>query len=371
MKRMIGLFWLAALGIVLGPGPGLAAPWDRLLVFGRVEADPNKEYRVTEENGPWMILACSFSGENAHQQAHDLVLELRRRYKLPAYTYEKTFKFEEDAAGRGLGSQGRRVRMRYRRGPAVREIAVLVGDYPTINDPKAQATLKRLRYYRPKCLELTPSKPIALNLAAWRFFTKFTSPEKEREGPLRKAFLTTNPLLPKEFFVPQGLDEFLVELNEGRKYSLLDCPGKYSVQVAHFTGQVVMDQAKIREVEQGRRQLESKLAEAAEKAEKLTEALRMKGYEAYVFHDRYASIVTVGSFDSVGTPRADGRIEIDPQILAIMETFGVDKSKLGPARNPAELLKPKELEGIPFDLQPVPVKVPKRSLSARYVRNSP
>ena len=39
------------------------------------------------------------------------------------------------------------------------------------------------------------------------------------------------------------------------------------------------------------------LEEAAENAHILTESLRQQGYEAYEFHDRDQSIVTVGSFD--------------------------------------------------------------------------
>ena len=70
--------------------------------------------------------------------------------------------------------------------------------------------------------------------------------------------------------------------------------------------------------------MKSTLAEAADKAHRLAKALRMKGYEAYEFHDRYASIVTVGSFNSVGTPRPDGRMEINAEIAAVMKTFGTD-----------------------------------------------
>ena len=36
--------------------------------------------------------------------------------------------------------------MRYRRDDDVVEIAVLVGDYPTVDDPEAQKVLKRLKY---------------------------------------------------------------------------------------------------------------------------------------------------------------------------------------------------------------------------------
>jgi hypothetical protein len=349
------------------PSEAQAAPWEKLLTFNQVEADPNKDYRLTEQNGPWTILACSFSGPEARRQAHELVIEIRKRYKLPAYLYEKQFEFGEDVAGRGVDRYGGQVRMRYRRGSEISEIAVMVGDYQNVDDPDAQATLERLKYYRPDCLAVDRSKPTAQNLAGLRTIQRMIlapGNDKKKKGPMSKAFLTTNPLLPKEYFAPKGIDEFVVRMNEGRKHSLLQCPGKYTVQVAHFTGQVVMDQGEIRAVNEGRRQLQGRLAEAAEKAERLTEALRMKGYEAYVFHDRYASVVTVGSFDSVGTHRADGRIEINPKIHAIMKTFGVDqKSALG---NPHNMLKQKELAGIRFDPQPLPVEVPRQSISSDY-----
>jgi hypothetical protein len=346
-----------------------AAPWDNLLTFSRVEADPNKEYRLTENNGPWMILACSFSGENARTQAHDLVIEFRRRYKLPAYMYEKKFEFGKHVRGRGIDRYGDALRMEYQRGSEVNEIAVMVGDYQTIDDPAAQATLERIKYYRPECLELDAGKPTARNLAGLRTIQKMllkSGNEKKNKGPMSKAFVTTNPLLPRDYFAPNGLDQFVVKLNAGNRYSLLDCPGRYTVQVAHFKGDVVLvDQGRIRDIEEGRRRLNGKLAEAAEKAERLTQALRMKDYEAYVFHDRYASIVTVGSFDSVGTPRPDGRIEINPGIHKIMTTFGVSQES---AINPTGAIATKQLVGIPFDPQPVPVEVPKRSMTSDYAR---
>jgi hypothetical protein len=105
--------------------------------------------------------------------------------------------------------------------------------------------------------------------------------------------------------------------------SLLACKGKYTVQVATFTGAVVMDQKKIREVQNGLSQIDSRLAEAATKANQLARALRQKGYEAYEFHDRHASIVTVGSFDTAGTPRPDGKLEMNPTMLRIIQVQDV------------------------------------------------
>src|SRR3989442_15570356 len=68
--------------------------------FARQEADPQKDYSVTPEVGTWMICAASYMGETAPKMAHDLVLELRRDYDLPAFVFnrgaEERRKIQED-----------------------------------------------------------------------------------------------------------------------------------------------------------------------------------------------------------------------------------------------------------------------------------
>lgn len=108
----------------------------------------------------------------------------------------------------------------------------------------------------------------------------------------------------------------------------------------------------------------SKLAEAADKAHRLVVALREKGVEAYEFHDRFESIVTVGSFASVGDPRPDGRVEINPQMHAIIETYRAQRRPLGTV----EGLEPKMLDGVPFDVQPRPIKVPQLAVGKSYTQ---
>jgi|YNPMSStandDraft_1061717.scaffolds.fasta_scaffold14906_4 hypothetical protein len=341
----------------------MAGPFPSLFTLNRVEADPNKDYWLSEENGPWMIMACSFSGDQAERQARELVLELRKRYKLPAYMYEKTFDLKSDSAGSPR-------RYRYQQGERVREVAVLVGDFPAVDDPRAQEILQKIKCYRPTSLEPQGEKSTSLTLAALRSIQQSLltdDNEKKQKGPMRHAFLTTNPLLPDEYFAPRGVDKFILALNEGYEYNLLNCPGRYSVQVAHFTGEVILDQREIQAIERGEKTFRGSLAEAARKAHELTLALRQKGYEAYEFHDRGASIVTIGSFDSLGARRADGKIELDPRIVQIINTFAAEPAPPVPGV-PTLGYKPKTLIGIPFDIQPTPVEVPKRSYAADYVR---
>jgi hypothetical protein len=319
---------------------------------------------ITEESGPWLIMAATFSGDGAEEQARDLVKELRQRYKLKAYLHEMSFDFSQGEVGLGVDSKGDRRRMKYRRGETIHEIAVLVGDYPTIDDSVAQKTLKRVKTLKPRALSPDHREETNQSLAALRTVQRALLPEghaSKSKGPMGKAFMTRNPLLPREYFVPDGVDEIVLEMNRDVPHSLLDCKGKYTVKIATFTGTVVIDQRKVREYQE-RGNMPSSLEKAEYKAHQLTEALRKKGYEAYEFHDRYASMVTVGSFNSVGTPRADGKTEINPQIHAIMKTFGGTPLEAGAGGHPAGF-KPKTLSGIPFDIQPQIVHVPKRPIS--------
>lgn len=372
-RRIVLPLVAAALGALFPDGLAAAPPWQRLIEFKRVEADPNKSYPLTESNGPWLIMAVTFSGDHAAEQARDLVQALRSEYKLPAYTHRMRFDYSDGTEGRGIDRFGRPKRMRYRVDD-IDEIAVLVGDYPTVDYPEARKTLEKIKYLKPRCLDpeyiTSQGETISRPLASWRMIQQMLysdSNEKKQKGPMGHAFIIANPLLPQEYFRPKGLDSFVVELNKPFKYSLLTCTGQYTVKVATFTGTVVIDQKKIREIESGK-DLPSHLEQAGVKAHKLTEALRAKGYEAYEFHDRSSSIVCVGSFDSYGTPRADGKIEINPQMHKIMETFGAEKTVV--PGQPPQVGKPKQVGGMFLDVQPMIVEVPRASLVVDYTRQA-
>jgi hypothetical protein len=350
-----------------------AGPWGNMLGIRTVEADPKKPYALKEDNGPWMIMTCSFSGPRAEQQAHELVFELRQRYKLEAYAYRKGFKLDDPNGGRGADPLGSPVRWQYKKfknRTEIDETAVLVGNYPSVDDAEARRSLQTLKYAQPDCLKPAAGKPTSQDFAGFRAIQEYTREkypnifEQKQYGPMGHAFVTTNPLLPADYFAPRnGIDELVLKMNKGVTHSLLDCPGRYTVQVAHFIGKVtiIVNQAQPKDMDSGDKPGESALYKGAEKAHKLTEELRALGYDAYEFHDRYASIVTVGSFNSVGTPRPDGKIEINPRIHAIMKTFGA-KPREFPGGRKGELVK-QTLVGIGFDLQPIPVEVPKRSIS--------
>ena len=63
---------------------------------------------------------------------------------------------------------------------------------------------------------------------------------------------------------------------------------------------------------------QSRLQEGAEKANKICMALRAKNIDAYEFHDRHESVVTVGSFDWISQQGIDGRDVLNPTMVSIM-----------------------------------------------------
>ena len=173
----------------------------------------------------------------------------------------------------------------------------------------------------------------------------------------------------------------------------MKCPGKYSVRVATFKGRTSL---KATEEELTNRQTrkaseDDPLVVAGKNAHLLTIALREKGWEAYEFHDRYESYVAIGSFDQ-GETLADGRIVLssrDAQI--IYNTFGAtspDNAFNRPALQDtileeqrkqqfmtmfqnnmgqvAQGFHPKRFVGIPMDIHPQPVRVPRKSISSVY-----
>lgn len=393
--------WITVVSICAA-GSAAAAPWGNLISLKSVEADPNQNYQVTENNGPWMVMACSFSGEGAEKQAKELVIELRKRYKISAYSYLGRFDPGE-AQGRGIDKYGNQKKANYykfkdekdkekARRPELVEYAVLVGDFRSAGDKKAQSTLQMLKYATPQCLEIKEGQATHQTLTGWRLAQQqvyeMIGSEKKKFGPMRHAFIIPNPVLPADFFNQRTIDEETVALNKDVPYSLLECPGMYTVQVATFKGMGVIKQSDIRDIQEGRKEMSSQLAVAAQKANDLAVYLRAKGYDAYQYHDRFMSVVTVGSFKSRGRTLPNGQVELDPEIQTTIDAFraGSPSQKLRAQATVQNTLRAvsasdvgrqvvdvqpqyaeiREHEYIPFDVQPVLVQVPKRSISAAF-----
>ena len=309
----------------------------------KVEADPKKEYVLTDEHGPWMIFVYNFSGDYARENANKLVLELRSRYKMNAYVYSKKFDFKVED---GLRST-ERVQLRKERylKPASLEYAVLVGNFQSADDKDYKETLKTIKTIQPNCMKGTIVQVSA------------------NGGPFMYAIGTPHPNLPPDLFNRKGyVDEFVERLNSDSKYNLLENQGRYTVKVATFTGRVEMTKDPNDEIL--KKETDGKvLREAAINAARLCEALRQKGWPAYEYHDRHSSIVTVGSYNEIGSEGPQGMLELRPEIATIFEKFKGDYVGAKDAKQLAYM--PKSLIGIEFDLQPQIITVPKKLSSLK------
>ncbi|PQO25337.1 hypothetical protein C5Y96_25940 [Blastopirellula marina] len=346
-----------------------APPWANLIPFQRVEADAEKSYELTEDQGPWLIMATSFSGPGAEKDANDLVLELRKDYGLEAYTWHQNYDYTDTVVGKGYDRYGGPKKMKYMNDVSFTSYAVMVGNFQTVEESGVEKTLSKIKTAKPKVFSASYTvKNDTIKTIRQRLREAIDSEDDKEKGPMGNAFVTRNPLLPEEYFRPKGIDDLVLKMNKDSQNSLLNCPGKYTVRVATFRGAVELDQKKIDEIEKKNIVSGTRLAVAAEKAEKLADALRKQGVEAYTFHDRSESIVTVGSFETVGTPRRDGKIEINPQVKRIMDGYKGGTGTATIEGGTAPSYKPRSLNGIIFDVQPLPVEVPKVSIAADYAR---
>lgn len=293
---------------------GLLSPFS---VARAIENDPKKEYTLRDNLGPWMVMVGTFrdiedenrktKGLSASEAANQLVHELRAK-GIPAYQFSQESKRGEINSYDRLGNRDKRV-FAAQRGM----VCVLAGNYSKIDDPVAQKTLAYVKKYQPKFMA-DPKKTGAV--------------VRNDKGPFSTAFLTINPLLSPEEVTNFKTDFETKTLNSGIDYPLVSLKRKYTLKVATFTGKSVVPVGNSRYVnnEAGfERSLASSgpynLARAGEDATQLVYALRQNSkaisslgrpkFEAYVYHDKFQSIVTVGGFDS----------EDDPEIKRLAEIF--------------------------------------------------
>lgn len=369
--------------------------------------------KLTQEAGPWLILATTFSGEGAEEQATDLCLELRQTLRLPTYLHEMTFEMNDgdEPIGRGVDRYGAPLKMAYKNGGKRREVAVLVGAYPAVDDTIAERDLQTIKSIEPQALLPDANGHTTQNFAGYRQLTAGASKDRSGNGPMRTAFLTRNPILPEEYFVPKGVDKYVEKINKGLEYSALDIEGRYAVKVATFRGRGTLlgagkgrvSSSKVRR----KKDQDDPLLDALEQAHFLCQEMRRQGWDAYEFHDRTESCVMVGSFDAVKNAAGEPKAEV----VDIIRTFGAkfntpqmplasQKLKAGEAQRAdmkgkqirqsfnnlfssevgqvAGGMKPKfahvkmsdnprePLKAIPFDIHPHVVEVPKRSISGGF-----
>lgn len=333
----------------------------RLFGIQKVSADPSKSYELTEVEGPWMILAETFSGPEGKKRAHQLVMELRRDYDLPAYIYKEDFDFSRPVGSFGPDHKP----LRYANAAHYEAYAVLVGEFDSVNHPELKPTLQTLKTIQPGVFkDVTPESEVGPMAAIRRIHQQLTKSDKRKSrGPMFNAFVTRNPMLPDNFTQAPEVDSFVRRLNEKVEYSLLDCKGKYTVVVRTFEGlstTMIGTQLK-RAFDPSSERLDA----SADLANQMVLALRKQGVEAYEFHDRSKSIVTIGSFESLGRPAGD-RFEYDPEIRRVMQEYASGEKFERDPRGNVVRVAAKHIKKIPYDVSPHPIAVPKASKRSLY-----
>lgn len=320
-------------------------------MFQRRDAG-NQDMQLQDKHGPWLILAATFSGERARDNAVAYATELKQRLKTPAFIMQQS-----DSSNNlyGLGERivtdefGRqipkKISARYANNADEQSIAVLVGEFHSKEDPQVDVLLQKVRSFEPK------------------------AKNGDLQGMDKTTFLTRNPLLPEDFFQTPQVDEFVQELNrqEWIQHGLLDCPGRFTVRVATFRGPDV-----ISVTNKARLDAENPttaLDRAASKANKMTMSLRSRGVEAYEFHDRYGSYVMIGSFDALGSESESGQFQYDPRILTILQQFCGYREVTAKDPETGATSRTWSLNSenrIPFDIEGKPIAVPRRSTTQIY-----
>jgi hypothetical protein len=281
--------------------------------------DPIEPYLLTKENGPFMVLAKVFRGVDSQRLALALAKELREDYHLPAYVLrDKDWPGRHNIRGIPPQADPRVVQANVKMPEKVRtfdEAAVLVGNEKTMKD--CEALHHKVKKIKPKCLAGMSS------IFPWR------------DG-LVKAIRTTNPYISAQDLYPHKHDDLIARMNAGRD-SIANCPGRYSLQIAEFSGRATFD-PKDENFRGPLSLLKSPLRTAASDAERLAASVRKDkevqqlGQPVYVYHGRTSSQVYIGSFQTDQDPKAgEVRERLVRMAVKLAERKGSGDSMIVPA----------------------------------------
>jgi hypothetical protein len=348
LLRLAGMtVMVAATGLAFGQGLGLTPA---------VPEGPSA-LTVTAQAGPWMILAASYGGPPSRGQAEELATEIRARFNLPAYVFNRTGEERRRETERVAKLKEERRQQLVAAGlPADTPIhiktiriedqyAVLVGGYK--DDVTARKELDRIRTLKPSEKYLK---------AAYVPDAKGKMHE-EAINPFQGAFVCRNPAVPVEKPAQEnGPDPRLKQYNADESFSLLKCGKPWTLAVKVYKGastiqaqgssSSVMDKMGL-----GRKSGELLNANGNE-AHKVAEVLRTKpesvrtkqvgtAFDAYVLHTEYNSYVTIGAFDSPD----------DPRMAPVVQAFLNEMNRQGSAVSQLHMK-------VQFLAQPTPMPVP-------------
>ncbi|HQR05234.1 MAG TPA: hypothetical protein PLN21_00345 [Gemmatales bacterium] len=340
--------------------------------------EPAVKYPLTPREGPWLIHVASFRGDQSLEFAHRLAEEVRTKHRLLTFIYSMN---EEDAKRdreqlkqyqmQFVGSDKvyeSNERQKFKTVRIVKEYSVFVGNYPDMDKAREQAEVIKafpppasipsygVHLYKEPTAKATsdPQSSEVGGLFRMRSTVKTEEGKRlaETQGnPFRQAFVVRNPLQAKSKVptvvqqqAPVAMDSSWPGLNEKEKYSIFTCAKPWTLVVAKFAPPTDVQSSMNNSVVQTgavspAQNLGKGLEAAAETARQVADLLRDggKGYDAYVFHTRQYSLVTVGAFDS----RYDPKME---QAWMILKDFA-ESQQSGPFSLLLKLPLPMQIPG--------------------------
>jgi hypothetical protein len=326
MKRF--LFALAgSLVLLAAPSAGRAA---------RVEADPNKEYPISSEAGPYIICVRAYNGPNSRSMANQLTLYLRKN-GWPAYVFDYSAE-EKRKAQELLDERYRNLPPDVPRRKTIRvedQWAVFIGGYKDFDSasddlPKLKKTPWDVPELKPLCDHTTGQTSGGARVY--------------QISPFAYAIAARNPTVQVPKPDPNAPDPAWKDLNDGRPYNLLGCPKPWTLAVKQFQAPAMIQarsaSSKFLDMLSFGKNSEDLLVVTAKQAEEVARVLREMKFQAYVLHTRGGSVVTVGGFDGPDDP-------------ALRQTAEAIKGRIFKGTNIAvdPMFK--------FFDQPLPMKVPK------------
>lgn len=298
---------------------GLAGLLLALTSQGQTPAPPRSEpppvnpagnYQLSPLAGQWMICAASYTGSDAPELARQLVEQIRTRYRMQAYIFnradEERRKQKEELDR--LQKQASIIPIRRRTIRVEEQCAVLVGGYPDMESArKALDDIKKL-----------PVPDLKLGSGRPAFDTVFEIGEdgkrkETRISPFQMAFVTRNPTV-SQGQAASKVDPLWWKLNAGNEYSLLECKKPWTLVVKMYEGaKSIVSQETTgkgflgKVLPGGGSNPGQDLDRAALQAHELARVLRQLNFYAYVLHTRTSSLVTIGGFNSPDDPEI-GRV---------------------------------------------------------------
>lgn len=315
-----------------------------LLVCAQTPAPTDQviKYPLTEREGPWLIHIGSFRGDDAYDFAHRFAEETRTKHRYLTFVYSM---HERDALQdreqlrqeqlKLIGSEtiaGSTEKQKLRTVRVIKEYSVFVGNYPDMEKARVESVkIKELppptsipsfgvHLYKEPTTKAT-SDPEAGQYGIFGMKATTRSEEGKRVdqsqgNPYRQSFVVRNPMLRDRpsTVVKQNaaaFDPSWRELNAQERHSIFTCPKNWTLVVATCIppSEMIPMQNSVVQTSMNRpgKELGKGLELAADNARKIAELLRDggKGYDAYVFHTRHYSVVTVGAFEARNDPNME------------------------------------------------------------------